>query len=80
MRRRTEARQRRQDVDVDLARISLGRDGVGVLEPAQFGDTLVQRLHFCVIAIKEGQEAGLGARRSFRTAKSEVVSCPFEVP
>jgi hypothetical protein len=54
MRRRTKARQRRQDVDVDLARIRLGRDGVGILEPTQFGDAFIQRLYFCVVAIKEG--------------------------
>jgi hypothetical protein len=34
VRRRTKARQWRKDVDVDLARVCLGRDGVGVLKPA----------------------------------------------
>ena len=52
--RRTEARQRRQNVDVYLTRIRLGCDGVGVSEPAQLGDALIQRLYFCVVPIKEG--------------------------
>ena len=73
-------RQRRQDIDVDLARIRLGRDRVGVLKPAQFGDPFIQRLHFPVVTIKEGQETGLGARRSFHTTEANVVPCPFEVP
>ena len=79
MRRRPEARQRRQDIDVDLARIRLGCDGVGILEPTQFGDAFVQRLYFCVVAIKEGQETGLSTRRSLYAAEADVVSCPFEV-
>ena len=54
MRPCTEARQRRQDVDIDLAGIRLRRDGVGVLEPIRFGDTFVQRLYFCVVTVKEG--------------------------
>jgi len=78
--RRTETCQRRQDVNVDLARIRLGRDRVGVLEPTQFGDALVQRLYFCVVAIEESQETGLSTRRSLCTAEAEVVPCPFEVP
>jgi len=78
--RRTEARQRRQDVDVDLTRIRLGCDGVGVLEPAQLGDAFIQCLYFCVVTVEEGQETGLGTRRSLRAPEADVVSCPFEVP
>lgn len=78
--RRTETRQRREDIDVDLARIRLGRNGVGVLEPTQFGDTLVQRLHLCVVAIEEGQETSLSTRRSLCAAEADVISCPYEVP
>ena len=52
--RRTETRQRGQDVDVDLARIRLGCNRVGVLEPTQLGDALIQRLYFCMVAIEEG--------------------------
>ena len=46
MRRRTDARQRRQDVDVNLAGMCFGCDGVGVLEPAQLGDAFIRRLYF----------------------------------
>ena len=77
---RTEARQRRQDVDINFTRIRLGCDGIGVLEPTQLRDAFIQSLYFCVIPIKESQEAGLSARCSFCTTESEVVSCPFEVP
>jgi len=76
----TETRQRCQDVDVDLARICLGCDRVGVLESAQLGDALIQRLHLCVVAIKESQETRLSTRRSLCTAEPKVISCPFEVP
>ena len=78
--RRAKTRQRRQDVNVDLARVRLGCDGVSVLKPTQFCDAFVQCLYFCVVAIEEGQETGLGTRRSFRTTEADVVSCPFEVP
>ena len=78
--RRTEARQRRQDVDVDLTRIRLGRDGIGVSEPAQLGDAIIQRLYFCMVTVEEGQKTGLGTRRSLRAPEADVVSCPFEVP
>ena len=50
----TETRQRRQDVDVDLAGIRLGCDGVGVLKSTEFGDPLIQRFHLCMVAVKEG--------------------------
>ena len=49
-----ETRQRCQNVDVDLARIRLGRDRVGVLKPTQLGDPFIQRLHLPVVPIKEG--------------------------
>ena len=78
--RRAETRQRCQDVDVDLTRIRLGRDGVGVLEPTQFCDAFIQRLYFPVVVIKEGQKTGLSARRAFGTAETDVVPRPFEVP
>ena len=76
----TEARQRRQDVDIDFTRIRLGCDGIGVLEPTQLGDAFIQSLYFCVVPIKKGQETGLSTRCPFCAAESEVVSCPFEVP
>lgn len=79
MRRRSKTRQRRQDVDVDLARIRLGCDRVGVLEPTQFSDAFVQGLYFLVVAVEEGQEAGLSTRGSLCPPESQIVSCPFEV-
>ena len=78
--RRAKTRQRCEDVDVDLTRICLGCDGVGVLKPRQFCDPFIQRLHFGMVAIKKSQETGLSARRSFGTAETDVISCPLEVP
>ena len=78
--RRTEARQRCQDIDVDFTRIRLGCDGVGVLEPTQLGDAFIQSLYFCVVPIKESQEASLSTRCSFCTTEPEIISCPLEVP
>ena len=76
----TETRQRCQDIDVDFTRVGLRCDGVGVLEPTQFGDALIQRFHLCVVPIKEGQETSLSTRRPLYTAETKVISCPFEVP
>ena len=42
VRSRTEAGERRKDVDVDLARVGLRSDGVGISEAAKFGDELVE--------------------------------------
>ena len=78
--RRTEARQWCQNVNVDLTGIRLGCDGVCVSEPTQLGDAFIQRLYFCMVPIKEGQETGLSARRSLRTPEADVVSRPFEIP
>lgn len=45
MRRRTETRQRGQDVNVDFARVCLGGDRVRILESGEARDQAVQLLH-----------------------------------
>ena len=75
----TQTREGLEDVDVDLAGIGLGRNGVRVWEPAEFGDARIELLDLLVVPVKKRQEGGLRARRSFDTAESEVVMRTGEV-
>ena len=74
-----QTREGLEDVDVDLAGVGLGRDGVCVWEPAEFSDARIERLDLLVVPVKKCQEGGLRARRSFDTAEPEVVMRTSEV-
>ena len=56
-------RQRGQHLGVDLARVGLARDGIGLGEAERLGHHPVERLDLGVVAVEELEEAGLRAGR-----------------
>jgi hypothetical protein len=75
----TERREGREDVKVDLARVGLAGDGVGVGEAAELGDALVEGLDLLVVAVEEGEERALSAGGALDAAEAEVVARALEV-
>ena len=69
----------REDVDVDLARVRLGRDGVRVPEAGELGDAAVELLDLIVVPVEQGEEARLGARRALDAPEAEVVPRTLDV-
>ena len=57
----------------------MGSDRICIWEPAEFGDARIERFHFLVIPLEQGQKGGLGAGCPFDTAETEVVAGPSEV-
>ena len=62
----------RQDLGILLAWIRLAGDGPARRETELLSDQAVQPPDFVVIAVEEGEVAGLGAGRSLRAAASEA--------
>ena len=56
-------RQRAEHLGVDLARVGLARDGIGLGEAERLGHHAVERLDLGVVAVEELEEAGLRAGR-----------------
>ena len=79
VRRCAQTRAGLEDVNVDLAGVGLGRDGVCVWEPAELGDAHIERLDLLVVPVEKYQEGGLRARRPFDSAESKVVMRTSEV-
>jgi hypothetical protein len=80
VRRGAEACQGRQDIDVNFARVGLGRNRIGVAETREFGDQRIQFLDFVMVAIEKGKEAGLRARGALNATEAEVIPGPFDIP
>ena len=66
-----DAGERVEHLGVDLARVGLAGDGVGLVEAHLLGDELLELPHLVVIAVEELQEAGLRAGRAFDAARLE---------
>lgn len=74
VRSRAERSERSKDVAVDLSRVRLTSDGVGVREAKKLGHTSVEGLDLVVVAVKQGKERSLGAGRALDTAEAKVVT------
>lgn len=68
-----------QDVNINLAGISLARDGVVLLESGKLCHTLVKSFHLVMIALEEGQERCLGSSRSLDPTESNVLTSTSEI-
>jgi len=79
VRGRAERGERAKDVAVDLARVGLAGDRVGVREAEELGHAGVEGLDLVVVTIKEGKERGLGAGRALDATEAEVVACARQV-
>ena len=67
-----EPRQGADDLGIDLARIGLARDRVGPLEAERGGDHAIEGLDLGIVAVEEGQEAGLGAGGPLHAQEPEL--------
>lgn len=76
---RAERGEGREDVGVNLARVGLASNGVGVGEAEELGDALVEGLDLLVVAVKELEERALGAGGALDAAEAEVVARALEV-
>lgn len=76
---RSETGHRAQHVTIDLPRVGLSGDGVGVRETKEFGHSLVKSLHLGVVSVKESKEGGLGSGRSLDSSETEVGSSSSQV-
>lgn len=76
---RAERGERAKDIAVDLARVRLAGDGVGVREAEELSHALVEGLDLLVVAVKQGEERGLRSGRALDATEAEVVLCPPEV-
>ena len=63
MRALGDAGERGEHLGIDLARVGLARDRIGLVEAERRGDHAVERLDLGVVAVEQRQEAGLGAGR-----------------
>lgn len=68
-----------EDISVDFARVGLGRDDVSALKPSLFRDEFVQGLDLRVVIVEDLEERGLGSRRAFYAAETEVGASALEV-
>ena len=77
--RGAERREGGEDIGVNLTRVGLATDGVGVREAKELSDALVESLDLGVVAVEEGKERGLGTGGALDTAEAEVVARTLEV-
>lgn len=75
----TERGKGAEDIGVDLTRVGLASDGVGVAEARELSDALVESLDLLVVAIEEGEEGALGTGRALDATEAEVVTSTLEV-
>jgi hypothetical protein len=58
-----------QDIDVDLAGVSLGSADLGLVEAGLLGDKLIELLDKSVVALEDGEERALGTGRALDTTE-----------
>lgn len=75
----TERGKGAEDIGVDLTRVGLAGDGVGVAEARELGDALVEGLDLLVVAVEESEEGSLGTGRALDATETEVVTSALEV-
>ena len=78
-RRRREARERREDERVLLARVRLARDQEAVREAGLLGDEPVEALGLVRVAVEEGDEGGLRAGRALAAEEAQLVGAADEL-
>jgi hypothetical protein len=76
---RTQRSQGCKDVRVDLPRVSLGSNRVGIFKAGKLGDKLVKLFDLLVVTIEESQETALGTGCAFDTTESKVVPSTLQV-
>ena len=69
----------REDIAVDLARIGLAGDGVALGKAKGVRHQLVELFHLVVVAVEEGQKAGLGAGGALHPAEAQVGALALQV-
>lgn len=79
VRGRSEGSKRSEDITVDLPRVGLTGDWVGVREAEELGDALVEGLNLLMVAVEESEERGLGAGRTLNATEANVLTGTGEV-
>jgi len=65
----TERAKSVEDIDIDLAGVSLGSADLGLVEASLLGDELVELLDESVVALEDGKERTLGTGRTLDTTE-----------
>jgi hypothetical protein len=65
----TERAESVQNIDIDLAGVSLGSADLGLVEASLLGDELVELLDESVVALEDGEEGTLGTGRALDTTE-----------
>lgn len=76
----SETSQRSQNIGIDLPRVGLSGDRVGVRQTRQLGDPLIERFDLVMVPIKELQEAPLSPRGPLDSSEPDIVPRSLEVP